>query len=205
MNSSFAWNYMHQKEFQAEWERRRKNGGSLGQPESYARIPAAMPGVFPFGLPPGATGGAWAWRHSAFDTVGGMLDTCILGSGDWHMAFGLIEATNVAAEMKRCTQPYVNHVLQWQARAAKLTRNIGCIDQHAIHHWHGSKTARQYGDRWSVLQKHGFDPHTDLTRDWQGVWSWTGNKPRLRDDVRRYFLERNEDGTGLLGSERPLV
>src|SRR5438046_545106 len=27
-------------------------------------------------------------RRSAFDAVGGLLDVCILGSADWHMAFG---------------------------------------------------------------------------------------------------------------------
>lgn len=208
VTSSFAWNYLHPEEFKRSWTDRK---GLADLPDgfggSYLKKMALMPTgeYFPFGLPPGATGGAWAWRRSAFDTVGGMLEHCILGSGDWHMAFGLIEGTNVAAEMKRCTQPYVQGVLQWQQRAAKLTRNIGCVDQMAVHHFHGSKTARQYGDRWQILRQHAFDQHSDLTKDWQGVWRWSGNKPRLRDDVRRYFITRNEDDPSLKGGERVLV
>jgi len=54
-----------------------------------------------------------------------------------------------------------------------------------------------------VLQKHDFDPATDLMRDWQGIWRWTGNKPKLRDDVMNYFVSRSEDGPPLLG-EQPL-
>ncbi len=38
----------------------------------------------------GATGGALAFRREAFDAVGGLLDKCILGHGDWFMTFGLV-------------------------------------------------------------------------------------------------------------------
>ena len=34
---------------------------------------------------------------------------------------------------------------------------------------------------------------TDLVRDHQGLIGFAGNKPRLRDDVRAYFAERDED------------
>jgi hypothetical protein len=63
--------------------------------------------------PVGATGGAWAFRRSAFDAVGGLLDTCILGSADWHMAFGLVGAVDAAAELQNCSRPYVGAVLRW--------------------------------------------------------------------------------------------
>jgi hypothetical protein len=202
MSTSFAWNYMHQTEFLSS--RLARRGGT---DTYYAPLPASE--VFPFGHPPGATGGAWSWRRDAFDMVGGMLDTCILGSADWHQAFGLVQATNVAAEMKRCTQPYVQTVLNWQGRAAKLNRiegrsPMGCIDNFATHAFHGSKSLRAYGERWALLQKWAFDPATDIARDYQGLWRWTGNKPGLRDDVARYFIERSEDGPMLLG-ETPLV
>jgi hypothetical protein len=185
MSTSFACNYMHQNEFLTSRAKRAARRGGDGY---YAKLEPSK--AFPFGLAPGATGGAWSWRRDAFDAVGGMLDTCILGSADWHMAFGLVQATNVAAEMKRCTQPYVESVLNWQARAAKLSRvegrsPIGCIDNFATHAFHGNKMLRAYGD-------------------YQGLWRWTGNKPGLRDDVGRYFIERSEDGPMLLG-ETPLV
>ena len=201
MSASFAWNYVHQNEFLSSRSRR---AGYSGSDTYYAKLPPSK--VFPYGYAPGATGGAWSWRRDAFETVGGMLDTCVLGSADWHMAFGLVQATNVAAEMKRCTQPYVESVLNWQARAAKLNRvegrsPMGCIDNFATHAFHGSKALRAYGERWALLQKWDFNPATDIARDYQGLWRWTGNKPGLRDDVARYFIERSEDGPLLLGGD----
>jgi hypothetical protein len=156
-------------------------------------------------LPIGATGGAWAFRRPAFDAVGGLLDTCILGSADWHMAFGLVGAVDAAAELQYCSGPYVDAVLRWQARAATLKQNIGYIDNHAIHYFHGSKSARAYGSRWRILLDNQYDPRTDVSRDWQGVLQLTGNKPRLRDQIRAYFRDRNEDSRELSTQERHIV
>ena len=190
MNSTFAWNYLHQDEFKA-----RKLAQAKCDP--YYGLPIPRGAEFPFGMPPGAPGGAWAWRRSAFDKVGGMLDTCILGSGDWHMAFGLIEGTSSRLETEYTGRAYNESIRAWQKRAALLTRNIGCVDNFAVHHFHGSHRQRGYGDRWQILVKHDFDPVHDIARDWQGVWRWSENKPRLRDDVRRYFIQRMEDNTDL--------
>ncbi len=208
MNSTIGWNFGRQEQFKAiraDRLQRRAREREYG---------FAVPNgdKFPFGLAPGATGGAWAWRRQAFNAVGGMLDTCILGSGDWHMAFALMGryGFDVETERRRNTTAHTRSVEQWMARAAKLELHpgksaIGCVDNFAVHHFHGSKLARAYGERWQILKKHGFDPATDLTKDWQGVWRWTGNKPGLRDDVRRYFLNRNEDDTTAGPSERPMV
>jgi hypothetical protein len=204
MSTSFAWNYSHQNEFLKS----RAQKTARGTRDSYAKAQQTS-ATFPFGHAPGATGGAWAWRKDAFDTVGGMLDTCVLGSADWHMAFGLVHATNVASEVRRCTQPYVETLLNWQSRASRLNdiagrSPMGCIDNFATHAYHGSKVLRAYGERWLILRKWNFNPATDIARDCQGLWRWTGNKPGLRDDVARYFVERSEDGAALLG-ETPLV
>jgi len=134
-----------------------------------------------------ARGGAWAFRRSAFDAVGGLLDTCILGSADWHMTFGLVGAVDAAAELQYCSEPYVDVVLRWQARAANLKQNIGYVDNHAIHYFHGSKVARAYGSRWRVLLDNQYDPRTDVSRDWQGVLQLTGNKPAPARSHSRLF------------------
>jgi hypothetical protein len=154
---------------------------------------------------PGATGGAWAFRRSAFDAVGGLLDICVLGSADWHMAFGLSGRSNPAPEASRCSQGYMQAIRQWQTRARVLKHNIGCVENHAIHYFHGSKIFRAYGERWKILRDQDFDPKVDLVRDWQGVWQLAGNKPGLRDEIRAYFMARNEDDGALSGSERNLV
>lgn len=144
---------------------------------------------------PGAVGGAWAFRRSAFAQIGGMLDTCILGSGDWHMAFGLAMRQDNHAELSRLRElpRYIDAIKIWQERAAVLKGNIGYVDAHAIHHWHGPMQNRQYMSRPQILIKNFFDPFVDLMRDENQVIQLTGNKPNLRDDLRAYFRQRNED------------
>jgi hypothetical protein len=154
---------------------------------------------------PGATGGAWAFRRSAFDAVGGLLDTCVLGSADWHMAFGLAGNPSSAPESRLCSRPYMEAIQRWQDRAALLNGNIGCVENHAVHNFHGSKVFRAYGERWKILRDHDFNPAIDIARDWQGVWQLAGNKPKLRDEIRNYFRSRNEDDPGLRGSERFII
>lgn len=185
-NSSFAWNYLHPQEFKAAKQAQQRTDPYYG-----LAIPT---GEFPFGFPPGAPGGAWAWRRSAFDAVGGMLDTCIMGSADWWMAFGLIGQTSMLRG-DATVRNYNDDIRNWQRRAQALTRNIGCVDQFAQHFYHGASGNRNYGTRESILIEMKFDPRFDITKDWQGVYRWTGNKPRLRDRVRQIFLSRKEDET----------
>lgn len=150
----------------------------------------------------GATGACWAFRRKAFDNCGGLLDTCILGSGDWHMAFGLAGEPDVhpqVAEMTHCGQHYADSIKAWQNRAAKATRkNIGVVNCHMIHHWHGSKQARGYGTRWKILRDNDFNPYIDLFRDANGFYQLNPDRIRLRDDIRKYFNSRIEDNISLL-------
>jgi hypothetical protein len=153
----------------------------------------------------GATGGMWAFRRSAFDAVGGLLDKCILGHGDWFMTFGLVGEEAPDMHIDGYTEDYRRAIIAWQNNAAKLKKNIGYVDCHAIHHFHGSKTKRAYSSRDQILVRNKFAPTTDLRPDYQGIYQLTGDKPGLRDDIRRYFLSRTEDDPNLYGSERSLV
>ncbi len=146
---------------------------------------------------PGAVGGAWGFTREAFDAVGGMLDTCICGSGDWHMAFGLVGRSSGRRELTATHPNYAAAIHAWQQRAQSLREDIGCVDHMALHHWHGTLQNRGYGSRVSILVENGFDPLTDISYDSQGVLSLTGSKPRLRDDLRAYFRSRNEDSLEL--------
>ena len=143
---------------------------------------------------PGAPGGGWAFTRAAFDHVGGFLDKCILGSADSFMAFGLIgELKGLNWNLKQYSQGYRDTILAWQERAAEGHGNINFIDQHVIHHFHGSLSKRGYGERDNYLIKNGYNPTTDVFYDYQGVLQLTPKKPRLRDDLRTSFLERYED------------
>jgi hypothetical protein len=144
----------------------------------------------------GATGGAMAFRRASFDACGGLLDTCILGSGDWYMAFGLACAVHrdTHPELSNCGEAYRKSIVTWQNRAIDAVRgNIGFVDSHGLHFYHGPKVKRGYGHRWLILKENEFDPYTDLMRDSNGLYQFLPNKGKLRDDVRRYFRSRNED------------
>ncbi len=202
IKSSFAWNFLHQREF---LERKATEERTPTDPYYGLPLPAQ---VFPFGFAPGAPGGAWAWNMDSFTSVGGLLDTCILGSGDWHMAFGLAGSSSSRLETEYTGRAYNESIRQWQQRATSLKYHpgrsaIGCVDCYAVHAFHGSHNKRGYGDRWQILVDEDFTPGQDIARDWQGVWRWTGAKPRLRDRVRQYFIERMEDDPSL--TERTLA
>jgi hypothetical protein len=170
---------------------------------------AAQPGVHMRGRRMGGNPGlGWAFRRSAFDAVGGLLDRCILGSGDGFMAFGLagtydeLKKYGVPLNMRHWsevrnitlyTEAYRSAIYAWQERAARLTRNIGYVDQHVIHHYHGPKDRRGYTTRDAILIEEKYDPMRDVYPDYQGILQLSPDKPRLRDRIRAYFLSRVED------------
>lgn len=142
-------------------------------------------------------GYAWAMRRDIFDKLGGLIDFAILGAADNHMAWATIG--HVERSMaKGLTGAYVDELHRWQDRALTyLRKNIGFVHGTILHHWHGAKKNRRYYDRWQILVKNQFDPDNDLKRDWQGLYQlcdqFTPRSIALRDDIRAYFIQRNED------------
>lgn len=142
-------------------------------------------------------GYAWAMRRDTFEDVGGLLDTAILGAGDHHMALAFIGQAEQAVP-PGLHPNYMKHVLQWQDRCSRhLRQNLGYVPGTLLHHWHGKKKDRRYWDRWEILKRHSFDPEADLKRDSQGLWVLSDQGLRLRNDLQRYFRQRNEDSTDL--------
>ena len=139
-------------------------------------------------------GYAWAARRSALSDVGLLGDIGILGSGDHHMACAFIDRVrqSIHGDM---SYPYSRYWQRWQQRAIESVRlDIGYVPGLLLHYWHGAKRDRKYVDRWQILTRNKFDPTEDIIRDAQGLWQLAGNKPQLRDDIRDYFNQRNEDG-----------
>jgi hypothetical protein len=78
-----------------------------------------------------------------------------------------------------------------------LGTGVGCLGGTIEHFWHGSKDKRAYVSRWNILDKHKFNPATDLKRNSFGVVELAGNKPGLTHDIDRYFRSRDEDSNTL--------
>lgn len=142
-------------------------------------------------------GFAWACTREAFNYFGRMIDFAAVGSADYHMAAGLIgkiERTVHAPQLKT----YIDRLIGWQERALRnIQKDVGYMPGTIYHYWHGKKTDRKYLDRWQILVRNNFDPNVDLSHDDRGIVNLTGNKPRLRDELRLYFQQRNEDSIDL--------
>jgi hypothetical protein len=153
----------------------------------------------PYGGWWGHCGYAWAFRRSAWDKLGGLIDSCILGSADHSMACGLVGSMK-SSYPQAVHQNFQRDLMVWGERAEKhIQRNVGYVPGKLHHYFHGSKVNRQYVNRWKILLRNSFDPVTDLKRDIQGLWQLTGNKPRLRDELRIYFRQRSEDSNDMGG------
>ncbi len=138
-------------------------------------------------------GFSWAATRNAINGLGCLIDRAILGSADRHMAMSLIgkgaESVNLGL-----TDNYKHMVLEWQSRAEKyVKRDVGYVAGTIFHGYHGQKVDRQYADRWKILVDNKYDPYKEIFPDWQGLYKLDDDSVKLRDDIRRYFRQRNED------------
>lgn len=141
-------------------------------------------------------GFAWAARREYIDIVGCLMEHSILGAGDRNMATSLIG--RLQDSIPTGLHPgYLFKLRQWQDRAKLIKKNVGYMEGLLLHYWHGAKKHRKYKERWQILLEGKFDPEFDLKKDWQGLFQLTDRNIKLRDDIRRYFRERNEDGIDL--------
>jgi hypothetical protein len=167
-----------------------------------ANIPPIPIYPYPDGRKPGwidvgAPGAAWAYRREAINHLGGLVDFCILGSGDYFMAAGLIGF--MSKVVPNSYSPSLKAKLyHWATLAERnIRRNVGIVPGTVLHGWHGRLSERGYGSREKILINQQFDPNTDLKRDSQGVFQLEDDNTlrfiKLRDSIRNYFRLRNED------------
>ena len=170
-------------------------------PKEFHKIESKNKKCYPYGSSIfGRPGLAWAARIDALDKVGGLIDFCILGAGDWYMAHGLIGTLQAATNEYACG-PYQQKLFQWQERAVRhLKKNVGYVSGMVYHDFHGKKANRKYGTRGKILADCKFNPDTDLKYDSYGMLQlevWDERQIKLRDLVRGYFRARNEDSIDL--------
>lgn len=143
-------------------------------------------------------GFAWAARRDAVTKCGGLLDTGVLGAGDHHMALGMIGQAGSGIP-EGVTEGYRESVTRWQDRCTRsIRKNVGYVPGTIHHAWHGTKANRKYWDRWRILLDNKFDPYRDLMRDENGIYQLVDHGDersiKLRDQIRAYFRQRDEDG-----------
>jgi hypothetical protein len=143
-------------------------------------------------------GYAWAATVAALEKVM-LFDQAILGSGDRHMALGLIGRPELSVP-QGLSSGYRAQVETWGALAElSIRRKVGYVPGLITHHWHGDKVNRKYRERWDILKCTQFDPTRDLVRGPDGLLRLVDlmdeRSIRMRDLVREYFRQRDEDST----------
>jgi hypothetical protein len=81
-----------------------------------------------------------------------------------------------------------------------IKRNVGYVPGLIYHDFHGKKKLRRCETRGQILAKSAFNPDTDIKYDSQGVLHLEVRDQRqikLRDAIRKYFRDRDEDSTEL--------
>lgn len=177
-----------------------KAGFQIPKGKNLVHTLAGNSGIISLGRP----GLAWACNRSAWDMVGGLMDWCIVGSADWHMAHALVggisEDGGYSWEADRLTD-YMKKMLQWQERSERyIKRDVGYVPVTLGHWYHGDKVNRRYGSRGDILVLNEFNPNTDIKYDSQGLIqleTWEPRQIRLRDQIRAYMAARNEDSVPL--------
>lgn len=144
----------------------------------------------------GRSGLAWAANVSALNAVGGLIDYCILGSADWHMAHALVGGMSEHSKEVVLSQ-YAKALWQWQEKCERwIKRDVGFVPVTLGHWFHGNKVDRKYPTRGKILIDNNYNPYTDIKYDCQGLLQLETHEPRqirLRDQIRAYFRSRNED------------
>lgn len=150
----------------------------------------------------GWSGLAWAFTRRGFETFGGFMDTPITGAGDWYQAFALLG--QLPPVIPRGSTPgfiksLMKHQEMWMRSDIRL--NVGCMKGSVMHNHHGPKPSRKYVERSKLLSTYKFDPYEDLTMDSQGLWLLRDDGSerivKLRDEIRAWFRNRNEDSPSL--------
>lgn len=138
-------------------------------------------------------GYAWCMTSRFFHNLpGGLLDFCIVGNADWHMAWA---AAGMAERTLRHNYPqsYKSRILAWERAATKITnKQIGYIPGTIKHPFHGSKQNRFYIDRAQILSRCGYCPDAHLKHDENGL-VYISNNPDLDHEIMKYGWSRKED------------
>jgi len=144
---------------------------------------------------------AWAFRREVLDELGGLLECCITGGGDWLMSWAMLGEVEEHT-WKDWSPGFKGALLEFQRRAAKcINKDIGVVPGLVSHYWHGPKKGRCYDTRERVLVDSQFDPGKDLLRHVDGglglADDGSDRMRRLREALRRLGRARNEDSTEL--------
>lgn len=121
----------------------------------------------------GSPGLAWAARREAWDQMGGLIDYCILGAGDWYWANAIMGTLDEAIAYRNdLTGPFMQKMHEYQEHLNRtrweercIVGNAGLMKGLVLHFWHGQREDRKYRTRGDILMRNKYDPGRDLKID----------------------------------------
>ena len=141
---------------------------------------------------------AWACKREAFDAMNGLFELGIIGSGDYYMALSMANKVDayfekmIKASYKNVNKEFYFKIKEFELKWISNRFKFSYINGNVEHHWHGDLRDRQYNTRRWILSKHRYNPMKDLIRDDQGLMELSKVGERIHQDLKKYFLSRNE-------------
>ena len=140
-------------------------------------------------------GYAWACTRKAYEQVGGLFESNILGGSDQSTAYAILGMhAKLPDTLKMFPSPgYKQTILKWEEKFHGL--HLGYVPGIVNHHFHGLLKNRRYWERRDMLSDVAFDPQVHVQRDPEsGVLVPTKHFPKkLEVDILAYFKGRMED------------
>jgi len=137
---------------------------------------------------------AWASSRKVLE-VHGLYDACVAGGADRAILAAALGRYDTGVDALKMRSPGEQHYRAWaHGFFGAIQGRVGHISGRAFHLWHGDLLDRQYSSRLDLLNRHLFDPYSDISLDPQGLWQWNSEKPELHRQIRAYFGSRKEDG-----------
>ena len=137
-------------------------------------------------------GFAWAARREAFESLGGLYDRNIVGSGDTFLVDCYLNSWKIHGFAEKFNNHMKVDLMKWceSFRAKKL--NFDYIPVEISHLFHGSLKNRKYMDRHDIILKYDYNPSKDVKLE-NNVLEWNSSKTAMHQDIMQYFYDRKED------------
>lgn len=140
------------------------------------------------------SGYSWACTRYFWENIGRLIDFCLMGSADHHMAWCMVGQAEDTIHGSM-SKGYFEACRAWQAKAQRACGGqVGFAHGMLKHYFHGPARGRGYTTRWSVLVDSNYDPMVDIAYDGQGVLYLIGpNKHQIESGMFAYNRQRIED------------
>jgi len=137
--------------------------------------------------------GIWAARRKIFDIIQ-FFEYDIVGGGDTWMLHAFTSSIPITTKLDLYPDTFRQKYLKWYSVATREIKGSVFVSEGAVLHlWHGKIENRDYWGRHKKICEANYNPDTDIIKDSQGLWEWTGENKGLQRVFRRHFADRDEE------------